>query len=290
MAIHDIGKLGPKRGTPTWVEWRWYFGLPSIPLWVVLGLLLILPPHNHRWQAWLILIVPLPVAVLGWLLSLLTGPSSNLEISVGFFTSIGIAWASVWLLAPWIRAKNRSWRALLCWVVMCVLGAVGYLGCYGFSFSGDTTGMWAVFWMVATVPLVAGMTLSGYSCRQTGELPAFMLWLALWMPVVSLAGVFLFTIVMAVIREEPTFILAGFGAGMVIAAFVSVCLYALNLPAMLLARCSPLYGERFHSLFCPEERLDLSELRAQLAGSVAPAAISPGDETEGECPFARPEA
>ncbi|MBN1588281.1 MAG: hypothetical protein JW888_02075 [Pirellulales bacterium] len=272
------------------VPWRWYYGYPSLPLWAVLGVLLVVPSKNRNRQAWLILILPLLVAGLAQALLLATGPSGGTETFCYFLTAAVIAWASVWLLAPWLCAERLAIRALWAWVVMLVVGVISYVGYGGLSFDGDAALSWTVFWGVVTMTLVVSMMFSGHFCRRSGRMILFMLWLALWMPVVCLVAMVVLMTIVAVTQGSIEILVALLLSSLMGTAMVSSGLYVLNLPAMLIARFSPLYRERFRTLFCPVEPPD--PLDAPLQSGISSSAQPPpaGDETEGECPFARPDS
>ena len=62
VASQDIGPLGAKDGSPVTFPWRWYYSVPTLPLWALIVLLLVVPKANRHRQAWLILI-PLGVVL-----------------------------------------------------------------------------------------------------------------------------------------------------------------------------------------------------------------------------------
>lgn len=262
--------------------------MPTLPLWVLLGVLLVAPPHNRHRQAWLILVLPLGIAGLGALVGL-AGPSDNLDIMFFFLTWLSIAWASVWLAAPWLRARRRAVRALAAWCVMAVVGVVGYFCYYGTSLSGDTTGVWAGYGSVFSATLVVAMMLSGYSCRRSYRMIKFMFWLALWMPVAFFAGFVILLFFIAVAIEDPQVLLGLLCSGVGVTLIMSSCLYVLNVPVMVLVHFSPFYRERFHALFCPIEPAEAFE--PTMPERVSPFSVSTdlaGDAGEGESPFAPP--
>jgi len=282
-----LGALGPKEGPPVEIAWRWYYGVPSMPLWILLGLLVVVPPHNRNGQAWLILVLPLLVGGLGGLVLLATGPSENLEPMFYFLTALAIAWAGVWLVAPWLGAKSRVVRALVAWVVMFVIGAVGYVGYYEFTLSSDATGMWAVFWGIMSVTLVAAMAISGRCWRGRYPMYVFMFWLALWMPVVCLVCMICFCMIMAVAMGDVEVLAAILCSSVGATLVFSACLYILNVPVMVLARFSPVYRERFGALFGPLEPPEAFDSLPELRQPTWSETATNGDEGEGECPFGR---
>ena len=266
------------------VEWHWYYSLPSLPLWGLLVLLLVAPRHNRDRRAWLILVLPLLVAGFGQLMSLASG---SISIMFYFLTIVSIAWAVVWLLAPWLSAKRRLVRALLALVVMALVGAAGYVGYFEFTLSGELIGTWAIFWGMATVSLVAGMTISGHLCREKKPMYVFMLWLALWIPVTCLISMIVFTVIMATCTGDIDMLGMVLCSGIVLTFFFSLCIYILNVPLMILVRYNSLYRERFAGMFCPIELPDdYDPVLVQFDMPFSAEPVFSGDEGEGDSPFA----
>ena len=94
IAFQELGVLGRSESEPVFFRWRWHYYFPSLPLWGVLALLLVLLPENRKRQAWLMLIPPLCVAALWQGVGLAFGPSEGLESFGYFWTSLTIAWAA----------------------------------------------------------------------------------------------------------------------------------------------------------------------------------------------------
>ena len=63
MASHEIGGFGTSISQPVVFHWRWYYHLPTLPLWGLIALLLLVPKANSPREAWLIL-VPLGLVLL----------------------------------------------------------------------------------------------------------------------------------------------------------------------------------------------------------------------------------
>ena len=70
------------------------------------------------------------------------GPAGQIDVFFYFLTALSIAWASVWLLVPWLRADSSMVRALLGCVVMLVVGIVAHLSYYASGLSVDTAACW----------------------------------------------------------------------------------------------------------------------------------------------------
>ena len=94
----DLGQLGPRDGPPVVFHWRWWYHVPSLPLWAILLLLLVVPKANRHRQAWLILI-PLGLVLLVWRMpaTLFSLPDGATETMGFFVVSLVMAWTMVWL-------------------------------------------------------------------------------------------------------------------------------------------------------------------------------------------------
>ena len=245
--------MGLAEGPATLFEWRWYYGYPSLWLWAMLAAVLIVPSANRNWRAWLILILPLMVAGFCYGLRAVTdtAPLGQLEPFYYILFVLSIAWASVWLLAPWLRAKRQINRVLLAVAVMTSVGALGHFAYFGSSFSTDDPGLWVFLWGTATVTLVGATAISGRCSDGPYCVLISMLWLVLWMPLLCFACIICVYAVMVAVMGDWTMLGAVLCASVPTAMIISLCLYLLNLPVMLTAQFSPLYRERFRALFCP---------------------------------------
>jgi hypothetical protein len=260
IASQDIGSLGPKEGTPVLFHWRWYYSVPTLPIWALILLLLILPKANRQAQAWLILI-PLGLVLVVWrmpatLLSVPDGPTETL----GFYVaSVAMAWSTVWLLGDWLAAGNRIVTFFLALGTMLAVGLLSYY-CHYENADGLVSSLTSCG-MAAAIVLLA-MMWSSAICRKGYTPRGFSLWLLLWTGVAAL-GVLLSvaaisTIVVMIL--QPWIEIAAQLARMAIvaaiaSAFVGGILYVLNLPFLILAFKSPFYRDRFESIFRLKKRV-----------------------------------
>ena len=238
------------------VQWQQFYNAPTLSLWIVLGLLLVVPRHNRHRQAWLILILPLAVAGFWQVLSLavdLHEDAPGLETLPYFSLSLAIAWTSVWLVGPWLCRGGRIGTTLLALIVMFVVGAVANFGYCGWSLcSSDALAFGGVLYVAVVVPTA----LSGFGCRRGFRSSSFLLWLALWIPVVCTIGSLGVVGIMMLCLGQLTdvgdiarFLFSMMFGGMVMAVF----LYILNLPVALLCIFSSFYRERLFAMFGPME-------------------------------------
>lgn len=244
-ATNPAGALASAQSVPAVVDWQWHYHVPLWPQWAALGLLLVGVRANRRWQAWLIL-VPVLLALVFWqMLVKLTGmPPQQAESGNLLWLAFAGAWAGVWMVAVWPR---RSAGLVIAPAVMAALGGLAYIGCRGL--------VWADFPYVAvvfgvfSVPLLVGMALSSWCCRENFGRWRFMLWLGLWMAIAgALVSVAVGSVVLTIQAESPEELLRHLGELVIATVFGTMfagMIYLLNLPFMILAFEAPLYRERF---------------------------------------------
>jgi len=232
------------------------------------------------------LILPLLVAGLGELFGALLGFPDQLGSMLYWLTAMAIAWACVWLVAPWLRARRRFHRTLSAWAVMLVAGIVANCGYCGFSTFDSDALVRIVYWGAVSLPLVAGVMISGYVCRRSCRTSVFMLWLVLWIPVVCAPSLAAATAIHAMAKGQFEALIFIACSSVMGTPILAGCLYVLNVPVMLLARFSPLWRERFHALLGPMEPDPFDAVRESRPLVMAELSSS-GEEGEGESPFAQ---
>ncbi len=252
VASHELGKVGAEEGKPVLVKWRWFDSKPTLPLWVGLFLLLVLPKENRKWQAWLILVLPLMAVALRlfyfvpWL-----GSDAGFDLLIQMIVTFAIAWAAVWLLAPYLSSGSR-WRATaLAAAVMFVVGLVAYLGYFGFWCSSDGPAGVMLFWGVGSPSLLLALALSGVCCRKEFHPAMIALWLVLWLPLFTAIAVGVgFSTMMLIIEGGlgPAFIFQVILSVLFGSLVISGLLYAVNLPVMFLAGMTDCYRERLRAM------------------------------------------
>ena len=251
--------MGPGEGEPVLVQWRWYYNVPSLGLWVLLLLLAVVPKHNRKPQAWLILCLPLAVAGF-FLLYEFVVPQMLYSDSVGqFVTALAIAWTCVWLVGPWLGSGNPLRSSCMALGVMFGAGLVGYLGYCGLWFSSEVTWPMVGCWVVGCVPLVASTLLTGVFCRGPCGAQPLLLWPILWLPVACVTSMVVFVVILALTQTEEGFsgaelLLTALVPALIASPFVAAALYVLNLPVVMLCIFASCYRQRFEETFCPEDR------------------------------------
>jgi hypothetical protein len=247
VVSYDLGGLGAEVGKPLLVQWRWFDSKPTLLLWIGLLMLLILPQENRKWQAWLIMIVPLLAVALRLVVA---SDSVSVDLMIQLIVTFAIAWAAVWLLAPYLNRGSRVRALLSALAVTAVVGTVAYLSYFGFWCSAQEAGMVICFWIVGSVSLLLGLGLSGACCRGKFHPGVLAVWLMFWLPLVTAVG-------MAGVFVTAILIIEGPGVGFLVqvvlsvlfaSLFVSAFLYAVNLPIVFLAGMTDCYRERLRTM------------------------------------------
>ena len=215
-------------------------------LWLILIGAIILPKANRNPRA-LLIILPLLIINILWLgfSRLLNFPSSVKMQFDMLFNAFTIGIAMLWLLAHKIGNRNRFITFLLASVVMIFISIVGQLA-YG-EFSEQTI-IFLFFIIFLSFASLISYVLAGWRCRVKYTGLRFVLWLALWSIISSLAAMMILVVFTMIVQRPPlqmlkTILLQALIMGLV----TGLLLYAINLPFMILAFCSPFFRERFYS-------------------------------------------
>lgn len=269
-----MGKAGLNAASPAYCDWRWYYHVPSLALWGLIGLALVVPKENRTPQAWLILIPLFLVMVLWQMPARLFSLPPSAANPLGFMVnSVAMAWTVVWLLGG--RLGNRRPRASFwkMFVAMSVVGAWAYVGEYGTAISSDVLVL-LIPYGVCALALLSSMALARLFCRKTDRPGPFMAWLFLWMGFMSMAGMLLFAVIMTLATFNVFMLLMFLISAAFASLFLTVILYLGNLPFMILAFKSPFYRERFRSTFGLEPKSGQSPFADPLP--ITPATVPEG--------------
>lgn len=271
MASHDLGELGAEEGKAALVQWRWLYSKPTLPLWVGLFLLLVLPKENRKWQAWLILVLPLLAAALRLFYFVPGfGSSAGFDLSIQLIVTFAIGWAAVWLLAPYFVSGSRLRAFVSALAVMFIVGLVAYLSYFGFWCSSQAPAMTICFWIVGSVSLLLALTVSGACCRKTFHPGLIAAWLMLWLPVSTAVGMAIGFGAMVLIVEGVNglaFIVQVVLSVVFGAMFGAAFLYAVNLPVLFLAGLTDCYRDRLRAMVFRESSGDSPFGETSVAGS-----------------------
>ena len=232
-------------------DWKFYYNLPAMGLWVVLVLAIVLVKDNRNIRA-LAVLIPLAVVYLGWMvLGLLLGMDSSAKsLFDQVAASLAIGLAVLWLLGHKIGKRNRFISFLLAFIIMAVVAAVGMLSYGGLNISQEAI-VGAILFGVLMLAMLVGIVMAGVCCRKRYGPWRFMLWLGLWTVAGGLVLVLVYFVVIMLIfrigggldmemliRMLPQMLIAG--------VVVGAISYGLVIPYMVLAFRSKLYRERFY--------------------------------------------
>jgi hypothetical protein len=240
--------LSPNEGTAVVYHWKWYQNVPTLALWVILGLAIVLVKANRNHRA-LLIMLPLLVVGLLWLgfVRLLNFPSVARVQYDPLFVSYTVGIAVLWLFAHKLGNRNRFVTFLLALLVMIVVGFVG-LASYSMDIFSDETTMFLAFLIILALSVLVGYVLAALLCRKRYSGLRFMLWLALWVVVNSVAAMLTFMVIMFLIQGNlPNDLTSMLLQVLVVGLVAGLLLYAINLPFMILSFCSSFFRERFYA-------------------------------------------
>jgi len=249
VASNDLGDLGPKESSPVTYKWSLVDNIIGLAVWVVLVLAFVLFRANRSGKALLILIPVLVVNVLWIGVKKVTGmPSSSAGQFDVMFNAFTIGLATVWLLSHRFAGLNRFVVFLLTVVAMSLTYALSILSYSGLEFTEETM-MLAVFFFAVMVAALLAFALTGWRCRKNYSPLRFMLWLALWCPVLCLLAMFAYVLAIVVIMHQSISTGQLFTQIPIVGLLIGGVLYLLLLPYMILVLNSDLFRSRFYGCF-----------------------------------------
>ena len=247
MASARIGGAGPFEGQPVFFHWPWYWHLARLGLWALLALAVAVPKRNRDRRALLIFI---PLAILGLLWPVATKrvnfPSDSLDQFNLLFESLVVGIALLWLQADRLRGC-RGWVRVPLSLGLLGLASLAALASAGRGFSDPIVIALPIFVVVLGAILLVALALARRITQGRYVPLPFMGWLAVWSLLFTTVGTALLAGVPQLLMSRPTMnprillmqSIAGFALG--------VCLYAVNLPYMLLMFRSSFFRQRFHT-------------------------------------------
>lgn len=256
----DIGDLGPQQGTSVTYDWKWYYGAPTLALWLALIAAFVFIKANRNPRV-LLLLLPLLIVHLLWLgftkvLSLSSSPRCVFD---QVLTCFAVGLTMLWLLAYQVGNRNHFvtfLSALIIMLMISLLGAVSYT-----TGSSEEAMAILVFLSILAMVLLLGFALAGWRCRKRCSPVHFMLWLAVCTLAVGAGGMLVFALIMGLIIGDLPPLLAVLIVGLV----CGLCVYAIELPYMILAFYSSFFRERFYACLrlrpVPPQQQDASENR-----------------------------
>ncbi len=210
----------------------------------MLALAVALPRANRHRHA-LLIFVPLLILGLLWeRVTALTGMPSDSRAQFSFlgeFLVVGVA--LLWLNADKLGGLRGSARFAGTLGLLLLADLMVTLSYWG-SFPGQT-GMFIVFTAIMAVILLLSLTLTRWLAHRRYRPVRFMLWLAVWNAVCSVAGAAVFVGVLMLtagsVNNGPAVLTEIVVPGLVL----GLCLYAVDLPYLLLMFSSPFFRRRF---------------------------------------------
>jgi hypothetical protein len=244
-ASAKIGEAGPFEGEPVLYHWPWYWHLPGFGLWLLLAIAVALPRTNRHRHALLIFIPMLVLGLLWQQVTKLTGMPSATEVQFSFFIEfLAVGVALLWLNADRLgkyRSVVRFGMSLGILVLADLAAVLSYWG----TFPGQSSVLLAFTGIMAIILLIS-LAIARRLAHRHYRPVRFMLWLAVWSTACSTAGAAAFVGVMMLVSTYPMHDLRAILVQIVVPGLViGLCLYAVNLPYMLLVFSSPFFRRRF---------------------------------------------
>jgi hypothetical protein len=243
----DLGNLGPSDGAAVIYNWKWYYSVPGLALWVLLLLAIVLVKANRNPPALLIL-VPLLITNLLWSIfkKAVGFPSAQVEMFNMLFYSLTVGIAILWLLAHKLGSRSRFVTFLLSFTIMAVVGLTGAISYSGLEFFQQTA--WALILLaIPAFAMLLGFVLTGWWCRKHYRPVSFMLWLAVWIVAANIMTILAVSSIVFIVQRVSvpisTILFFMLVEGLILGAF----LYAVVLPYMILALRSSFFRQRFYA-------------------------------------------
>lgn len=272
MASQELGELGPKQSKPVIVNWRWYYNLYGLAVWIVLVLALV-TVRVHRSPQALLVLLPLIIVNLLWVgfVRLLPFQSSQREMFMTIFQPMSVGLAVLWLLGDRLGMRRRWVTFLLAVIIMALVVLVG-AAAYGLvELSGQALQL-LIFPVIMALVVLTGLALAAWRCRRFYSKVRFMLWLAAWCLIVPITFWYALMAIMLVfqpgLRDSWEMVVMILLIQIpIIGAVLGVICYVLLFPFMMLAFKSPFFYERFYAC------LRLKSMPAAVVPDTGPAGV-----------------
>ena len=244
----DIRELGPKEGTAVVYNWKWYYSIPGLALWVVLLGAIVLVKANRNPHA-LLIFVPLLILSLLWfsLTKVVPVSSSALAILGQVLASLTVGIAVLWLFAHKLGNRNRFATFLLALIIMIVVGLVG-LASYSTGEFSEQTVVFLMLLAILALAALVGFVLAAWRCREHYNGLRFILWLGIWTVIGSIVSLLVFMgIVFIVVGNVPDNLTSMLTQVLVMGLVAGLLLYVINLPFMIFGLNVSFFRERFYA-------------------------------------------
>jgi len=178
------------------------------------------------------------------------GSSAQFDLLIQLIVTFAIAWASVWLLAPYFSTgtRRRAFGAAL--AIMLAVGVAGYVAYFGFWTDSGDPGTVLMFWLTGSLSLLLALTLSGICSRKRFAPGMIAVWMLIWLPLFTVGAVVTMFVASIAIRGGINIVMLGMFVPMlaITGATLSAFLYAVNLPVLILAGTTDCYRERLRAM------------------------------------------
>ncbi len=245
---YDLGALGPSEGESVFYNWPWYYGVPSLSLWVVLALATVLPRANRTPKV-LLIVAPVPIVYGGWLAFVQWVLPASIPPDESFNTfilALAVGSALLWLVGHLLT--GGTWRRTLLGALAVMVGfAILTTLSFQFEISAYTLSMMGGL-SVPLLAMVIGYALTGRRCRTSYRPGKFGFWLAIGMVIPAAAGGLVFMVLQCAfmgILSANVGVTLVFGTlgGLLLGAMA----YVISLPFLLVGLRSQMFRERLLS-------------------------------------------
>jgi hypothetical protein len=241
------GAVAPFTDAPVSFDWPWYWHLPALLPWLLLGLALALPRTNRNRHALLILVPLLVVGLLwAWVTKLAGMPSASQMQSSFLIEFLLVGLALLWLNADKI-GRCRGFMRLAVSLGILLLAALVTALSYGSTFPEAQGIALPIASTVAGLILLVALALTRWLSHRRYRPLRFLLWLAVWCTLCTLVSATIFVSILMLVSSLPIRNLQDVNRQILTPGLLmALCLYAVNFPYLLLMITSPFFRRRFH--------------------------------------------
>jgi hypothetical protein len=261
VASKDLGQLGAAQSQPVMYDWKLYYQIPNLILWLILfGCFLL--KENRNWRAWLVLLPLAAVFAMWGMLKQVLPSSSSINNPFSLILStLAIAVAILWLMSH--RLLLRRGIAMFSWSLagLLIIGLISVYSFCGLNFSNEPMSI-LILYVAWAVSLLLGLLIARYFCRKKCGGVSFALSLLLWMIVTFDAAMFFCMLLMLAMQGilshniDSIFIQVP-----LVGTVMAVVFYIFTLPYIILTFKCEFYRRRFFACLRlpePENRTEIS--------------------------------
>ncbi len=241
-------------------NWMWYNNIPGLFLWVALlgSILFVKENRNHH-----ALLIFIPVFLVYFLsrsvFKLLNAPSAEASQMDIVITSYAAGLAALWLLAYKFKGKNRFIAFLFAFFVAAGFALIGLISNSGWIFEMQGVLFFSVQIIMIFAVLLA-FVLARLGCRKRYSGIKFMLFLAIWMLVICIAGMYAFYFILLGTQGVSIASLKVVFVASIAGIIIGLICYFVNIPFMILGFVSPFFRDRFYASLNLESTQAISEI------------------------------